>query len=57
MQIFRSKITNKGKVTIPRTIREKLHLKSGCQVEFILRGDFVIAVAIDKAASSIKGLD
>jgi antitoxin PrlF len=30
-------ITSKGQITIPKTVRESLHLHSGDQVAFILR--------------------
>jgi len=32
-------ITSKGQVTIPKKVREKLHLQRGDKVDFILRED------------------
>jgi AbrB family looped-hinge helix DNA binding protein len=34
-----STLTSKGQITIPREIREALHLSSGDQVDFILAAD------------------
>ena len=37
-------MTTKGQVTIPKSIREQLHLKAGDQIDFIINesGDVVI---------------
>lgn len=32
-------ITSKGQITIPKYVREKLHLQSGDKVQFLLLGD------------------
>ena len=33
-----AKITSKGQVTIPKTVRESLHLHSGDRIAFIMHG-------------------
>ena len=37
-----SKITTKGQVTIPKEIRERVHLQPGDEVEFTLEGEKVV---------------
>ncbi|MDY6764559.1 MAG: AbrB/MazE/SpoVT family DNA-binding domain-containing protein [Halobacteria archaeon] len=37
-------VTSKGQVTIPKKIRDKLGIKSGTEVTFILRGEEAILV-------------
>lgn len=32
-------ITSKGQITIPRTVRESLHLHSGDRIAFIMQGE------------------
>ncbi len=34
-----STITSKGQTTIPKSVRERLHLKTGDRVEFVARDD------------------
>lgn len=34
-----AKITSKGQITLPREVRERLHLQTGDRVEFILEPD------------------
>ncbi|MFP5406459.1 MAG: AbrB/MazE/SpoVT family DNA-binding domain-containing protein [Gammaproteobacteria bacterium] len=34
-------VTSKGQVTIPKTIRQKLGLRQGSRVEFVMTGDRV----------------
>lgn len=34
-----AKMTSKGQVTIPKTVRDSLHLHTGDRIEFLIRGD------------------
>ncbi|WP_298610022.1 AbrB/MazE/SpoVT family DNA-binding domain-containing protein [uncultured Thiothrix sp.] len=44
MNAFVSTVTQKGQVTIPKSVRDSLHLVTGDRVEFVLndRGEVVI---------------
>lgn len=44
MSAFVSTVTQKGQVTIPKSVRDNLHLVTGDRVEFVLndRGEVVI---------------
>lgn len=42
MKAEEAKITSKGQVTIPKTVREKLDLVEGMKVVFIIHGNEVI---------------
>lgn len=44
MNAFISTVTQKGQVTIPKSVRDNLHLVTGDRVEFVLndRGEVVI---------------
>lgn len=44
MNAFLSTVTQKGQVTIPKSVRDNLHLVTGDRVEFVLndRGEVVI---------------
>ncbi len=47
-----AKITSKGQVTIPRRIRELLHLKEGASVGFGITKDGVVLVPCEISAKS-----
>lgn len=49
-----STLTSKGQATIPKSIREALHLQPGDRVEFILEGDRVV---LRRAAADLTELD
>lgn len=51
-----STITTKGQVTIPKHIRDSLHLDTGDKVEFIFKDNEVIIKPITKKASDVAGL-
>lgn len=52
MSAFVSTVTQKGQVTIPKSVRDTLHLVTGDRVEFILndRGEVVIKPVTRKVA-------
>ena len=41
-----STVTSKGQVTIPKAIRERLHIHSNDRVDFVLDGDRVLLVPV-----------
>ena len=49
-----STLTSRGQTTIPKSIREALHLQPGDQVEFILEGDEVV---LRRAGADLTALD
>lgn len=49
-----STVTSKGQATIPKSIREALHLQPGDRVEFILEGDRAV---LRRAAADLTDLD
>jgi antitoxin PrlF len=52
-----STLTSKGQITLPKTIRDRLGVETGDQIDFVAneRGDVVVrAVSLDVAA--LKGL-
>ena len=51
-----SKITEKGQITIPVSIREKFKLKTGSRLEFADKGDFIMMLPINKSVRDLKGL-
>ncbi|MCJ8328565.1 MAG: AbrB/MazE/SpoVT family DNA-binding domain-containing protein [Lentisphaeria bacterium] len=52
-----SKMTTKGQVTVPKSIRDKLHLNAGDQIDFIFNdsGELVLA-PVYKQHDSIIGI-
>ncbi len=51
-----STITSKGQVTIPASVRDKLQLKAGCQLEFIVYGNSLHAIPINKSVMDLEGI-
>ena len=51
-----AKITEKGQITIPVSIRKKFKLKTGSRLEFIDKGDFIMMLPINKSVRDLKGL-
>ena len=50
-------ITSKGQVTVPKPIRDKLHLKPGDVIDFVLDEDGDLRVAPVKASvTRLKGM-
>ena len=54
--MLQSIMTNRGQITIPAEIREKLHLNAGNKLEFLLKDDCVIILPINKSVKSLKGI-
>lgn len=52
-----STLTSKGQITIPKQIRERLHLRKGHRVEFLVeRGGRVVLVPRTRDVRSLKGI-
>ena len=51
-----SALTIKGQITIPKTMREKLHLAPGDKVKFFLHPDGSLAILPKLPASSLRGV-
>ncbi len=55
--MFTSTITQKGQVTIPKKLRDELHLQSNDQVVFVKQGDYIIIKPVQdimKLKGSVK---
>lgn len=50
-----SKVTSKGQTTIPKEIRERLGIKTGDQVAFILRGKEAVLYPITGTLLNLRG--
>jgi len=52
-----STLTSKGQTTVPKNVRDKLHLEAGTQLEWLSLGDgTVLLKPHNKSALSIKGV-
>lgn len=50
-----STITSKGQTTIPKEVRDRLHLHAGDRLEFIIRDDTVVLRAASRDVRDLKG--
>lgn len=54
---MRATITSKGQVTLPKALRERLHLEPGDRVEFIVEAEGVVRMVPRKASvKALKGM-
>ena len=54
---MQARITSKGQVTLPKVIRDRLHLEPGDRIEFILEVDDALRVApVTASVTQLKGL-
>ena len=52
-----STLTSKGQITIPREVRDRLHLKTGSRVDFIVEASGqVVLKPLDSNFRSIRGI-
>ena len=51
-----SKITSKGQITIPYSIREEMHLPSGSKLELLNKGDYIIILPLNKSVQNLRGI-
>jgi len=49
-------LTSKGQVTIPRSIRNKLNLKTGDKIDFMMKDGEVLLVPVSKQVSDVFGI-
>jgi AbrB family looped-hinge helix DNA binding protein len=50
-------LTSKGQITIPREVRERLHLKTGSRVDFIVEpSGQVVLKPLSRNVRSIRGI-
>ncbi len=49
-------ITSKGQVTLPKPIRDKLHLKPGDKIDFMLEGDGLRVTPVTASVTQLKGM-
>ena len=50
-------ITSKGQVTIPKSVRDLLKLRSGDRVDFVVEGDgTVVLVPVTRSVTALKGM-
>jgi AbrB family looped-hinge helix DNA binding protein len=50
-----AKVSSKGQITIPTNIRNKLDLKSGSRIEFILQDNVALMMPINRKLSDLNG--
>ena len=51
-----SALTTKGQITIPKAIREHLHLKPGDRVKFFVHPDGTVVLLPKLPASALRGI-
>ncbi len=50
-------ITSKGQVTVPKPIRDRLHLKAGDRIDFVLEDDGCVRVTpVNVSVTRLKGM-
>lgn len=49
-------LTSKGQVTIPKAVRNRLHLKTGDKLEFVLHQNSVEIIPISGSVRDLKGM-
>jgi antitoxin PrlF len=55
--MFTSTLTSKGQITIPREVRERLHLKTGSRVDFIVEpSGQIVLKSLDGNFRSVRGI-
>ena len=53
--MLESTVTRKGQITIPKAIRDRLGVKEGDKVVFVLRGEEVVLKVIRGSILDLKG--
>lgn len=51
-----SVLTSKGQITIPKIVRDRLHLKTGDRLDFKIEKDTVRLVPLSKSVSEVFGI-
>jgi AbrB family looped-hinge helix DNA binding protein len=55
VRMLESTITRKGQVTIPKAIRDRLGVKEGEKVRFVMRGEEVVLKVIKGTILDLRG--
>jgi len=55
LRVSTSTVTAKGQTTIPKAVRERLHLRPGDRVEFVFQKDSVVLRAASRDVRDLKG--
>ena len=55
-----AKVTTKGQITIPKSIRDKLELKEGSKIIFLQKGEYIVIknsamLALEKMQDEFEG--
>jgi AbrB family looped-hinge helix DNA binding protein len=50
-----SSLSKKGQITIPASVRNKLHLNSNSKLEYIIHDGYLILAPINKEVKELKG--
>lgn len=53
---MRATITTRGRVTLPKPIRDKLHLGPGDKIDFMLEGDGLRITPVTAPVTRLKGM-
>lgn len=49
-------ITSKGRVTLPKPIRDELHLDPGDKIDFVVEGDGLRVTPVNAPVTQLKGM-
>lgn len=49
-------LTSKGQITIPKSVREKLNLKTGDKIDFKISDNEVILIPVSKSVLDVFGI-
>ncbi len=49
-------ITSKGRVTLPKPIRDELHLEPGDKIDFVVEGDGLRVTPVNARVTQLKGV-
>ena len=49
-------ITSRGRVTLPKPIRDKLHLGPGDKIDFVVEGDGLRITPVNAPVTRLKGM-
>ena len=50
-----STLSEKGQITIPASIRNKMQLSTGSKFEFLNKGNFIVMLPVNKSLKDLKG--
>ncbi|HEX3895885.1 MAG TPA: AbrB/MazE/SpoVT family DNA-binding domain-containing protein [Rudaea sp.] len=55
MNMSTSTVTSKGQTTIPKDIRERLHVQAGDRIEFVVQDGSIVVRAANRKISDLRG--